>query len=48
MNEAYKHSLKIACLRRGWTFEEFEMGVIINGSHLETLAELDAYIENNA
>ena len=48
MNEAYKYHLKRACVNRGWSFEDCDIGVRINGVKLDTLAELDRYIEDNS
>ncbi len=48
MDAAYKHHLKTACRNRGWSFEDCEIGVKINGVKLDTLRELDAYVEENA
>lgn len=47
MDEAYKYHLKRACQNKGWAFKNCDTGVRINGVKLDTLAELDAYIEAN-
>jgi len=48
MDESYKYNLKRACLNKGWTFKNCNIGVRINGVKLDTLRELDLYIESNA
>jgi len=46
MDTTYKYHLKRACLNRGWTFKDCDIGVRINGVKLDTLQELDSYIES--
>lgn len=46
MDEAYRFHLKQGCIKKGWTFEDCDIGVKINGILLETLKELDSFIES--
>ena len=48
MDEAYKYHLKVSCKNRGWVFEDCDIGVKINGVKIDTLKELDLYVEANA
>ena len=48
MDTAYKKNLEHACKNKMWTFEDCEIGVKINGVKLDTLKELDEYIEAHA
>jgi len=44
MNTAYRFHVKRACLACGWSYEDCQIGVKINGVKLDTLKELDQYI----
>jgi hypothetical protein len=47
MNEAYKFNLKRSCIARGWKYENCDIGVKINGVKIDTLKELDDYVQAN-